>query len=115
MKKIKFRGETFHVPSVMGSFVCLAAHNPTTGEIVEQHTYWTQSGLKAAQDYMELFTASMLNKHGAVNVTVEVRNDDDNRIIATYESNRPTAELWHLPVRDSNGNFIQYKCFQVAA
>ena len=115
MKTIHFRGETFHVPSVNGSFVCLAAYNPTTGEIVEEHIHWTQSGLKAAQDYMELFTASMLDKHGTVNVAVEVRDDDSNRVVATYESNRPVAELWRLPVHDCNGNFIQYKSYPVAA
>lgn len=113
MKTIHFRGETFRVPSINGHFVCLSAYKPN-GELVEQRNYWTQFGLVAAQSKVDLFAKTM-NKDGAVIITAEVRNDDDNRLIGTYESNRPVKERWHLPEYDINGSFVRWHGYAVAA
>ena len=112
MKTIRPYGSSqeYTVPSVNGMFITLTTYaiSPKThvSNMVDERTYWVSS-LDEAEHKMKNYMRYMRTKFDLIVLfAARVRDDDTNRLVATYESDRKMP--WHLSVHDALGNFVKW-------
>jgi hypothetical protein len=95
-------------------FLCLSVYWLDGGhyDLKCQDVFW-QPDLKAVDTKVKVYKEYKQNESGChILVTAEIRTDDTNRLVATYDSSRTYP--WHLAVHTVNGQFVSFKEYKTA-